>query len=75
MDSKIYNAYKTVLESQHIADEDEQVGRDALLKDIASGLKNILDSIESYLSKSSSLGDVKRIKLPDNPEDTSWMVS
>ena len=74
MDSKIIQAYKQVLEShtpQHV-DEDEEFGKTEILKDIATGLKGILESIEKYLSKDRS---TKTISLPDNPEDTSWIPS
>ena len=74
MDSKIYNAYKTVIESNHpntFVDEDEE-SRVNILNDIAAGLRDILDKIENYTSKSPS---GERIKLPENPEDFSWIRS
>jgi hypothetical protein len=73
MDSKIYNAYKTVVESQipNQVDEDEE-GRANILSEIANGLKDILEKIENYNSRSSS---TKSIKIPDNPEDVSWLPS
>ena len=73
MDSKIYNAYKTVVESQvtPIVDEDEE-GRADILGEIANGLRDILEKIESYNSKSSS---TRSIKIPENPEDVSWLPS
>lgn len=74
MDSKIYSAYKTVIENNNPnagIDEDEE-SRINILNDIATGLKDILDKIENYTSKSPS---GERIKLPENPEDFSWIRS
>ncbi len=73
MDSKIYNAYKNVVESQvtPMVDEDEE-GRVDILGEIANGLRDILEKIESYNSKSSS---TRSIKIPENPEDVSWLPS
>lgn len=70
----IAKAYQTVLESQHnkIVDEDEETSTKELLSNIAEGLKGILDNIEKYLSRS---GEPKTLKLPENPEDTSWIPS
>ena len=73
MDSKIYSAYKTVLESQtpNQLSEDEE-GRADLLGEIANGLRDILEKIESYSARTPS---AKSIKIPDNPEDVSWLPS
>lgn len=70
----IAKAYQTVLESQHnrVVDEDEESSTKELLANVADGLKGILENIEKYLSRSNEL---KTLKLPENPEDTSWIPS
>lgn len=70
----IAKAYQTVLESQHnkAVDEDEEGSTKELLANVADGLKGILDNIEKYLSRSN---EPKTLKLPENPEDTSWIPS
>ena len=73
MDSKIYNAYKLVKENQHqVEDEDEELSQNNILREISNGLKDILNSIDKYLSDRPQSKNVTW-KLPDNPEDTSWL--
>jgi len=77
MDSKIAKAYQTVLESQcsqrmESHDEDAEAVKSDVLDQIADGLKKVLDIIEGYKS---GPGSSKNIKLPENPEDTSWIPS
>lgn len=73
--NNIAKAYQTVVESQiskMTVDEDEETSTKELLTNVAEGLKGILENIEKYLSRS---GEPKTLKLPENPEDTSWIPS
>ena len=77
MDSKIAKAYQTVLESQcsqrmEVHDEDAEAVKSDVLDQIAEGLKKVIDIIENYKSGTTSS---KNIKLPENPEDASWVPS
>lgn len=77
--NKIAKAYQTVVESQvekMIADEDEEVSTSRVLSDIAEGLRDILNKIEGHISKPSRLrSGVKTLKIPDEPEGSSWLPS
>ena len=75
--NSIYKAYKTVVESQcsqqeQMPDEDAEVIKSDVLDQIAVGLKKVLDLIEVYKSDQ---GQAKTLKLPENPEDASWVPS
>jgi len=75
--SSIYKAYKTVVESQcsqqeQMPDEDAEAVKGDVLDQIAEGLKKVLDLIEGYRSDQ---GQAKTLKLPENPEDASWIPS
>ncbi len=71
----ILKAYQTVVENQiskEVSDEDEETSSKAVLTTIAEGLKDILEKIEGHLGRSA---EPRTLKLPENPEDTSWIPS
>lgn len=71
----IAKAYQLVVENKAIdkvSDEDEETSSKAILSTIADGLRDILDKIEAHMGKSAG---PKTLKIPENPEDTSWIPS
>ena len=73
--NSLCNAYKTVVENQvtPMVDEDEE-GRANILREIANGLKDILEKIEKHTAQPSRLrSSVKTLRIPDEPGETSWM--
>ena len=56
-----------------MVDEDEE-GRANILREIANGLKDILEKIEKYTAQPSRLrSSVKTLRIPDEPGETRWM--
>jgi hypothetical protein len=55
-----------------VHDEDAEAVKSDVLDQIAEGLKKVIDIIENYKSGTTSS---KNIKLPENPEDASWVPS
>lgn len=74
----IAKAYRTVVENTMLDEDEETSTREVLMK-ISSGLRDILDSIDKHLSGSSSRtrlrSGVKTLRIPDEPEGSSWLPS